>query len=61
MSLGFVNDMRKEACGYISLFAEDATLLGKIRSHKECEEVNNYINNIYEWSRIWEIEFFAKK
>ena len=36
---------------YISLFADDAKLLSKIRNHKHYEELHNYINKIYEWSK----------
>ena len=46
---------------YISLFADDAKLLSKIRNHKHYEELHNYINKIYEWSKTWEMEFIAKK
>ena len=38
-----------EVSSYISLFADDAKLLRKIRNHKDCEELQNDINNIYAW------------
>ena len=38
---------------YTSLFADDAKLLRKIRNHKDCEELRNYMK-IYEWSKTWE-------
>ena len=56
-----VNDMTEEVSSYISLFADDAKLLRKIRNHKNCEELHNDINKIYEWSKTWEMEFDAKK
>ena len=46
---------------YISLFADDAKLLRKMGNHKDCEELENYINKIYEWSKTWKMEFNAKK
>ena len=54
----YVNDMTEGLSNYISLFGEDAKLL---RNHKNCEELHNYINKIYEWSRTWEMKFNAKK
>ena len=39
------------------MLADDAKLLRKIRNHKDCEELHNYINKIYEWSKTWGIEF----
>ena len=53
--------MTEEVSNYISLFADDAKLLRKIRNHKDCEELQNDINKIYEWSKTWEMEFNAKK
>ena len=45
--------MTEGVSSYISLFANDAKLLRKIRSYKDCEELQNYINKIYEWSKTW--------
>ena len=53
--------MTKGVSSYISLFADDAKLLRKIGNHKNCEELQNDINKIYEWSNTWEMEFNAKK
>ena len=48
--LVYVNDMTEGVSSYIILFADDAKLLRKIRNHKDCEELQNDINKIYEWS-----------
>ena len=53
--------MTKGVSSYINLFADDAKLQRKIRNHKDCEKLQNYINKIYDWSIIWEMEFNAKK
>ena len=53
--------MTEGVSSYISLFADNAKLLRKIGNHKDCEELQNYINKIYEWSKTWEMEFNAKK
>ena len=60
MFLVYINDFTEGVSSYISLFADDAKLLRKIRNHKDCEELQNDINKIYEWSMIWEMEFNAK-
>ena len=59
MFLIYVNDMTEGLSSYISLFADDAKLLRKIGNHKDCEELQNDINKIYEWSKTWEMEFNA--
>ena len=60
MFLVYVNYMTGVS-SYISLFADDAKLLRKFRNHKDCEELQNDINKIYELSKTWEMEFNAKK
>ena len=56
MFLGYVNDMTEVVGSYISLFADDAKLLRKIRNHKDCEELQNDINKIvYEWNKTWKM------
>ena len=60
MFLVYVNDI--EGVGSFTIFfADDAKLLRKIRNHKDCKKLQNDINKIYEWSKIWEMEFNAKK
>ena len=61
MFLIYVNDMTEGVSSYISLFTDDAKLLRKIRNHKNCEELQNDINRIYEWSKTWEMKYNAKK
>ena len=61
MFLVYVNDMTEGKNSYISLFADNGKLLRKIGYHKDCEELQNYINKTYEWSTTWEMKFNAKK
>ena len=61
MFLIYVNYMTEEISSYISLFADNAKLLRKKRNHKDCEELQNDINKIYECSKTWKMEFNAKK
>ena len=61
MFVVYVNDMTEGVSSYISLFADDAKLLRKIRNHKDCEELQNDINKIYEWSKTSKMSLNAKK
>ena len=56
MFLIYVNDMTEGVSSYISLFADDAKLIRKIRNHKDCEELQNDINKIYEWSIYMQLD-----
>ena len=53
--------MTEAVNSYITLFADDAKSLRKIRNHKDCEELQNDINKISEWSKTWQMEFNTKK
>ena len=33
----------------------------KVKSHKDCEELQNDMNKIYEWNKTWEMKFNARK
>ena len=59
--LVYVNDMTEGVSSYVNLFANNAKLLRKIGNHKDCEELQNDINKICEWSKTWEMEFNEKK
>ena len=59
--LVYVNDMTEGTSSYINLFKDDAKLLREIRNHKDCKELQNDMNKIYEWSEIWEIKFNVKE
>ena len=45
----------------IVLFADDAKLYRTISSTDEQAELPNDLNALYNWSKIWEIDFNAKK
>ncbi len=46
---------------YISLFADDATLMKQIKSQRDCEELQKDIDKIYGWNKAWEMGFNIKK
>ena len=61
MFLIYVNDMPEGVRSYMNLFADDAKLFWKIRNQRDCEELQNDLDKIYEWSKVWEMEFNASK
>ncbi len=61
MFLIYINDMPDGVGSYISLFADDAKLLRKISTHKDCEALQHDLNRIYEWSKRWEMQFNVRK
>ena len=57
MFLVYEYDIIEGVNSCISLFADDAKLQRKIRNSMDCEELQNYLNNIHEWSKTREMEF----
>ena len=57
----YVNYMKEGVSSYISLFADNVKLLRKLRNQKDCEDLQNDINKIYERSKTWEMKFNAIK
>ncbi len=45
----------------MSLFADDAKLMREIKNQRDCEELQNYVNKVFKWSKTWEMEFNIKK
>ena len=61
MFLVYVNDVPEGLNSYMSLFADNTKLLKKTRNHKNCEELQNDINNMCECSKTWETKSNAEK
>ena len=45
----------------MSLFADHSELLRKIESQEDCEHLQKYLDKIHIWSKLWKMEFNAKK
>ena len=58
--LVYVNYMTEGVSSYISLFTDYAKLLRKIRNQKNCEEIQNNINNIYRKSSLYDSSVYVK-
>ena len=61
MFLVYINDMTEGVNSFMSLFADDAKLLRKIESKEDCEHLQKYFDKIHRWSKLWKMEFNAKK
>lgn len=57
----YINDMLEGVKSYMSLFADDAKLLRKVGKREDCEILQEDLNKIWEWSRVWQMEFNVKK
>ena len=61
MFLIYINDMPEGVRSYMSMFADDAKLMKKVKDKEDCEDLQRDLDKVYEWSQTWEMEFNAKK
>ena len=61
MFLIYINDMPEKVHSYMSMFADDAKLMKRVRQKEDCEDLQRDLDRVYEWSQTWEMEFNAKK
>ena len=61
MFLVYVNYMTEGVNSYMSLFSDDAKLLRKIENKENCKHLQKDLDKIHRWSKLWEMEFNAKK
>ena len=61
MFLVYVNYMTEGVNSCMSLLGDDAKLLRKIESKEDCEHLQKDLDKIHRWSKLWEMEFNAKK
>lgn len=57
----YINDMVDGVSSYVSLFADDAKLLRKVRCDKDCELLQEDLDRIWKWSCTWQMEFNTTK
>ncbi len=53
----YVNDMMEGVDSYMSLFADDAKLMSRVRNDKDCYLLQKSLDTVWKWSRKWEMEF----
>ncbi len=56
-----VNDVMEGVNSYMSLFADDAKLMGKVERTEDCEALHGDLNVIWDWSDTWKMEFNIKR
>ena len=61
--LVYINDISKNLSvgTKIRLFADDSLLYRTIRSPKDCEILQNDLNNLQKWEKLWKMEFHPGK
>ncbi|XP_063843933.1 jerky protein homolog [Scylla paramamosain] len=57
MFVVYINDMVENVSSYVSLFADDAKLMRRVKGTKDCEELQRDIDKVWEWSNRWQMEF----
>ena len=53
----YVNDMVEGIDSYVNLFADDAKVMRKVRSEEDCRRLQEDLDRINEWSRVWKMDF----
>ncbi len=53
----YVNDMMDGVTSYLSMFADYAKLLRQVSDVKDCEALQSDLDEIWERSGTWQIEF----
>ena len=61
MFLIYINDMPMEVNSYMNMFADDAKIMRRIRNVEDCNELQEDLNQIYNWSTKWQMEFNINK
>ena len=59
--LVYVNDMPEGVNSYMNLFADDAKLCRCVKSEEDCEILQKDLDEIWRWSKRWEMEFNLNK
>ena len=61
MFLIYVNDMPMGVNSYMNMSADDAKIMRRIRNVEDCDELQEDLNRIYNWSTKWQVEFNINK
>ena len=57
----YVNDITDGISSEIRLFADDCILYRQIMAHVDCITLQQDIDRLHHWSRIWQMAFNSKK
>ena len=61
MFLIYINDIGENVLSMLKLFADDCILYKAISSDEDCNELQNDLNTIYQWSQKWQMNFNINK
>ncbi len=57
----YVSDMTEGVESYMSLFADDAKIMRRVKNEEDCNLLQRYLDMVWEWSKMLEMEFNIKK
>ncbi len=57
----YITDMTEGVNSYMSLFADDAKLLRRVKTEGDCDELEGDLDRVYRWSQTWGMEFNSSK
>ena len=59
--LVYVNDLPNSVLSNLYMFANDSKLYRAIKSKDDCDILQQYLDNITDWGRIWLTKFKSRK
>ena len=57
----FINDLPDAVKSTIKIFADDTKMYRKVNNEEDCKALQNDIDKLYEWARIWQLNFNITK
>ncbi len=61
MFVVYINDMTEWINSYMSLFADDAKLLMRVKTEEDCDELESVLDRECRWSQTWAMQFNSSK
>ena len=57
----YINDMIEGVNSYMTLFADDAKIMRRVKNEGDCNMLQKDLDTVWKWSVKWEMEFNIKK
>ena len=61
MFLIYINDIGEDVLSTLKLFADDCILYQTISIPSDCHKLQEDLNNVYQWSKLWQMNFNINK
>ena len=61
MFLIYINDIGENVFSTLKLFADDCILYRTISTPSDCHKLQEDLNNVYQWSKLWQMNFNINK